>query len=344
MAASQTGELMLLVRESGEGAALMAYQLQGTEWVARGQLPSTALSPEVSGFRLALDSSARHLIFVGGEGPGFSALVHRWDLAAGQLTPLPLPALESWKPQRKALGIRLEGESLILVGPGVVRVELLTGQVRVLSEEVPDNLGEQPFIHLEGERLTLIPVGTEGAFETATLDLDAEQPQWISRPFLDASARTLDKADGILEGAEGARLIFKPQAEDADQEHRATLKASSPEVTLRILDADGALVAEAQDPALEKEVLFTPAADEPFYVIQATPTGNLDPQLLVSYALEVERVSGEPDPDPDPDPEDPTCKVCDDGGCRCSTGPDAGNGLGLVLLLLVLGLIRRRRP
>jgi hypothetical protein len=243
--------------------------------------------------------------------------------------------------------VHLAGETLFVVGPsGVARVELLSGRVRLLSDEVPANLGQRPFVYVDdrARRLSAIPVSTGTAFEVSTLDLSTAdpsmsdpagaEPQWTHRPFLDTTERAVDAGNGTLQGGEGARLIFKPAEGDEETEHRARLVASSPEVTLRVRDAAGLLVGETRDATLEKELRFTPAAAEPFYVIEAVPSGALDPALLVSYALTVERVDGAPGDD--------------GGGCSCDAARDRGFGpvpilLPMVLLPLVLWRRARRR-
>ena len=84
---SPAGHLMLLCRGEATDAPLAAYRAKGTSWEFAAELPAVAMSPSVKGTSVVLHPGGRQLYFAGGEGPGWEALLHRWDLLSGQFEP-----------------------------------------------------------------------------------------------------------------------------------------------------------------------------------------------------------------------------------------------------------------
>jgi MYXO-CTERM domain-containing protein len=299
----------------------------------------------VEGFALALHASGRFLTFAGGSGPGWEAMIHRWDLLTNHLEAVALPELAAWESHRDKLGLFLRGEELYLVGPGAARVDLVGRRAQILTSAAPEEAGAHPYVYVDGagQRLSAVPVRSSEPYEGGViLEFADEEPAWEASPprELDSvDANAAEPASGVLGWDASARLIFTVQEGAADQEHLAALDASSPFVALRIFDAAGDLVAEdTSAESAQKELAFTPAADVPYYIVEASLLPGLAADAAVTYAITVKLATAADDSTP----EDCPTVECDEG-CGCSTASGGPASLGLLLALGLLLILRRRR-
>lgn len=325
-----------LLLGSKDGAVVL-YAWNGDGWSEERVFVPAEIDEGVKGVRFLSGPAGRHIYLVGGAGPGWGALLHRYDRISGRIKSLQLPeeveGIFADARMNPGAWLTREGE-LYLVGPRVVRVNLHSLGAEVLPAGLEEGVGGAYvwFDEATGE-LVVIPAGGEG-FGSSVLRLDPDDPRgdWIGRPWLGATEAESTGEDGgqqsrgTLGGGGTAMVVLEVTADNAGRAHRARLLDPLGLLALRLLDETGATLDEDATSAATKEIVFTPQAEANHYVAQALPAGPFDPGTFASYELSVQALTGSEE------------NACEDSGCGCGTGTDDG-----WTLLLALALLLRRR-
>jgi hypothetical protein len=325
---------MLLGSKDG---AVVLWAWDGEGWSEERVFVPAEIDEGVKGAKLLSGPAGRHIYLIGGAGPGWGALLHRYDRLSGRMEALQMPEeVEGiFADARTNPGAWLTRKGdLYLVGSRVVRVNLHSRQAEVLPAGIEEGAaGAYVWFDESTGELVVIPADGEG-FGSSVMRLDPADPRgdWAERPWLGATEAEATGEDGgqqsrgTIGGGGTAMVVLEVTADNAGREHRARLLDPLGLLALRLLDETGATLDEDASGAAAKEIVFTPQAGASHYVAQALPAGPLDPGTFASYELSVQALTGSEEP------------VCEDGGCGCGAG-----GHGGWTLLLALALLLRRR-